>query len=56
MQKIIDGARANNDRRLMRLFGVDDQVYTRANSGFNQPDEEMWDKWISEDREAYQGD
>lgn len=54
VQKIVEGARANNDRRLMRLFGVDELVYTRANSGFNRPDEEMWDTWIAEDREAMQ--
>ncbi|MEM7532620.1 MAG: phytanoyl-CoA dioxygenase family protein [Chloroflexota bacterium] len=33
VQKIIADARAKNDRRMMRLFGVDDLVYTRANSG-----------------------
>lgn len=50
VQKIISMAREKNDRRLMRLFGVDELVMSRANSGFQTPDEEMWDKWINEDR------
>ena len=52
VQKIIHMAREKNDRRLMRLFGVDDLVYQRANSGFNEPDEAMWNQWIAEDRAA----
>lgn len=50
VQKIIKMAREKNDRRLMRLFGVDELVFSRANSGFQTPDEVMWDKWIAEDR------
>ncbi|MSR81377.1 MAG: hypothetical protein EXS58_00405 [Candidatus Latescibacteria bacterium] len=48
--KIIQLAREKNDRRLLRLFGVDELVFRRANSGFQVADEEMWDQWIAEDR------
>jgi len=50
VQRIIAKAREENDLRTMRLFGVDDQVVTRANYGYNIPEEEMWDQWITEDR------
>jgi hypothetical protein len=50
--KILQLARQRNDRRLMRLFGVDEQIFRRANSGFQVADEEMWDRWIQEDRAA----
>ena len=43
------GARATGDRRLLRLLGEDEKVFRRANSGFMQPDELMWEKWIAQD-------
>jgi hypothetical protein len=46
---VIGRARARNDRRLLRLLGEDDLFMPRANSGFTQPDEEQWRKWIAED-------
>ncbi len=49
-QQIVESARKRNDRRLMRLFGVDDCFIHRANSGFCVPDEEQWQKWSDEDR------
>ncbi|MCC7261458.1 MAG: phytanoyl-CoA dioxygenase family protein [Candidatus Latescibacteria bacterium] len=52
--RIIQMAREKNDRRLLRLFGVDELVFRRANSGFQVADEEMWDRWIEEDRAALQ--
>jgi hypothetical protein len=52
VQKIVEMARARNDRRLMRLFGVDDAIEARANAMFLKPVEEMWDRWIAEDRAA----
>jgi hypothetical protein len=55
VQKIIKMAREKNDRRLMRLFGVDEQLIARANSGYQTSDEEMWDRWIAEDRAALRG-
>jgi hypothetical protein len=42
-------ARVIGDRRLLRLLGEDEKVFRRANSGFMQPDELMWEKWIAED-------
>ena len=51
VQAIIEDARKRNDRRMMRLFGVDDHVFARANSGFSVRDEEMWKRWIAEDEE-----
>ena len=55
VSKIIQLAREKNDRRLMRLFGVDELVFRRANSGFQVADEEMWDRWIQEDRALLAG-
>ena len=43
-------ARATGNRRLLRLLGEDENVFVRrANSGFMQPDELMWEQWIAED-------
>lgn len=42
-------ARATGDRRLLRLLGEDENFVRRANSGFMQPDEAMWEQWIAED-------
>ncbi len=47
-------ARERQDRRLMRLFGEDPLLRLRVNSGFTTDDEDMWDKWIAEDRAALQ--
>ena len=51
-QAVIAGARARNDRRLLRLLGVDDQFAQRANCGFLKPDEENWKRWIADDNAA----
>ena len=51
-QAVIAGARARNDRRLLRLLGVDDQFAQRANCGFLEPDEENWKRWIADDAAA----
>ena len=51
-QAVIAGARARNDRRLLRLLGVDDQFAQRANCGFLEPDEENWHRWLEEDAAA----
>lgn len=50
VRSIVDQAKANGDRRLMRLFGEDPLLFARANSGFARDDELMWDEWIAEDR------
>lgn len=52
VQAIVEAARSNEDRRLMRLFGEDPLLFARANSGFARDDEEAWDEWIAEDRRA----
>lgn len=52
VQAIVQAARENGDRRLMRLLGEDPLLFARANSGFSRDDEEMWDEWINEDRKA----
>jgi len=52
VKKILTMARERNDKRLMRLFGVDDQIAARANAFFLEPDEVMWANWIAEDRAA----
>ena len=53
-QAVIAQARERNDRRLMRLLGVDDQFFRRANCGFLEPDEENWKRWIADDTAAPQ--
>ncbi|MCQ6558623.1 phytanoyl-CoA dioxygenase family protein [Paenibacillus mendelii] len=52
VQEIIRKARANNDHRLLRLFGVDDHLQARANSGFLQADEVRWAEWAAADKAA----
>lgn len=52
VQAIVQTARANEDRRLMRLLGEDPMLYARANSGFSRDDETAWAEWIAEDRHA----
>ena len=42
-------ARSMGDRRLLRLLGEDEKFVQRANSGFMEPDEQMWKQWIDED-------
>ena len=51
-QAVIAQARARNDRRMLRLLGVDDQFARRANCGFLEPDEENWKRWIADDAAA----
>ena len=51
-QAVIARARERNDRRLLRLLGVDDQFVQRANCGFLNPDEDNWRRWIAEDTAA----
>lgn len=50
VRAIVRVARANNDLRLLRLFGEDDMQ--RANSQFVRPDEEMWREWAATDKAA----
>ncbi|MDB4912587.1 MAG: Phytanoyl-CoA dioxygenase [Gemmatimonadetes bacterium] len=49
-KRILALAEEQNDRRLMRLLGVDSELEARTNSGFLTPDEECWRDWIREDR------
>jgi len=51
-QRILRKAKAQNDHRLMRLLGVDEQREYRTNCGFLEADEERWAKWSQADREA----
>ncbi|MBN9297038.1 MAG: phytanoyl-CoA dioxygenase family protein [Filimonas sp.] len=43
-------AQQNNDRRISRLFGIDDELENRTNSGFMSHDQECWNEWIKEDK------
>ena len=52
VQAILQVARTNEDRRLMRLFGEDPHMFARANSRFCRDDEVRWAEWIEEDRQA----
>ena len=49
---LIARARRRNDHRSLRLLGVDDHLVNRANSGFQESDEDRWLRWIEEDRRA----
>lgn len=44
--------RSQNDRRMLRLFGEDDLLKTRTDTGFLDNDEESWQQWLEEDRLA----
>ena len=50
-QKILRMAQINNDRRLMRLFGIDDLIFSRQVDA-TIPESELWKRWIEEDRQA----
>lgn len=52
VQRIIQEARERKDHRMMRLFGVDEQLEKRANSGFMIEDETRWAEWVAEDKAA----
>lgn len=53
-RSIIQLAEDNNDRRMLRLFGVDSQLEARTNSGFLTENEHCWEDWIREDRNVLQ--
>ena len=55
-QALLRQARACNDRRLMRLLGLDEKLNDRLNTGFLQPDEELWVRWCAEDKAALKGE
>ncbi|UVI30865.1 phytanoyl-CoA dioxygenase family protein [Paenibacillus spongiae] len=52
VQAIIQAARKRNDHRTMRLFGVDEHLEARANSGFLTADEQRWAEWSAADKAA----
>lgn len=52
VQRIIRDAWQRHDYRTLRLFGVDDQLEKRANCGFIQPDETLWEEWATADKAA----
>ena len=55
VQKIIKDARSRNDHRILRLFGVDEQLEKRANSGFLDEDAVLWAQWAAADKAAIKG-
>ena len=50
---IIEVARRRKDRRLMRLFGIDDFVFSRQVDAI-VPETKLWQMWIQEDKAAKQ--
>jgi ectoine hydroxylase-related dioxygenase (phytanoyl-CoA dioxygenase family) len=52
VQQILRQAKARNDYRTMRLFGVDEHLEERANSGFLEDDEARWAAWVEADKAA----
>lgn len=49
-------AERHHDHRALRLLGVDHQLEQRVNSGFQEPDEVSWSRWILEDKAQLKGD
>ena len=49
VQRIITKAQRANDRRLMRLFGVDDLLFSRQVDA-SQSEAELWQRWTEQDR------
>lgn len=52
VSRLIQDARRQSDRRLLRLLGADDQLQQRANWGFLVPEEKRWEQWKEEDKQA----
>ncbi len=53
VQKLIEDAKARNDHRQMRLFGVDEQLEKRINSGFHTASDDIrWAEWAAADKAA----
>ncbi|RAP77896.1 phytanoyl-CoA dioxygenase family protein [Paenibacillus montanisoli] len=52
VQKIVQQARLRNDHRTLRLFGIDEQLEKRANSGFRVADDIQWAEWAAADKAA----
>jgi len=50
IQSFITEAESKRDRRLMRLFGKDDLLLSRAGRSGQLPESEIWEQWILEDR------
>ena len=50
IQSFVAEAELQRDRRLMRLFGQDDLLLSRAGRSGSQPESETWQQWIAEDR------
>jgi ectoine hydroxylase-related dioxygenase (phytanoyl-CoA dioxygenase family) len=50
--RIVAEAKERGDHRMLRLFGVDEHLQQRGNSGFLQPDENRWAEWLAEDEAA----
>ena len=51
-QRIIERARRDNDRRVLRLMGIDELLLRRCNTGSHRREQEYWSKWLEEDRQA----
>jgi len=52
VKKLVESARERNDHRIMRLFGVDEQLEKRINSGFTISDDVRWAEWAAADKAA----
>lgn len=56
IQHLIKQAVERNDRRMLRLLGVNGQLEKhRINYGFIVPDEMKWKEWIAQDKAELQG-
>ena len=53
VQHIIEVAQQQKDRRLMRLFGIDDRVFSRQ-MDVTIPETKLWQIWVKEDADAKQ--
>jgi len=55
-QAVIAQARARNDHRTLRLFGIEEQLQARCNHAFRTSDEGFWKEWAEADRKALRMD
>jgi ectoine hydroxylase-related dioxygenase (phytanoyl-CoA dioxygenase family) len=52
VQRLVQEAREANDHRRLRLFGIDEQLEKRINSGFTVSDDTRWAEWSEQDKAA----
>jgi hypothetical protein len=52
IEKKICNSGLDHDRRILRLFGIDDKLQERTNWGGMEEERTFWNEWIEEDKNA----